>query len=68
MIRTLPPVWRNKPPQNSIMLGRATGPPTITVAKHVPVPLPVAVMVYTVETEGDTDVVPPAVGVTVPIP
>jgi hypothetical protein len=50
------------------MLGRATGPPTITVAKHVPVPLPVAVIVYTVETEGDTDVVPPAVGVTVPIP
>jgi len=25
-------------------------------------------MVYTVETPGDTDVVPPAVGVTVPIP
>ena len=52
------------------MLGRATGlAVTVTVALQVPFPpLPVAVMVYVVVTEGITDVVPTAVGVTVPIP
>jgi hypothetical protein len=66
----LPPFWRKNPPQNSSMLGRATGcAVTVTVAVHVPLPpLPKAVIVYVVVVNGNTDTVPPAVGVTVPTP
>jgi hypothetical protein len=46
-ITTCPPLIRKKPPQNSFMLGRATGCEVmVTVALHVLVPVvPVTVMV-----------------------